>query len=241
MRLRGTMGYTGEAGRDTEYGMQGSSRQPVEVHKLRRPRRTRVLFVKGTALFLLIVFGVTHSYQYLGPDAFVWLAGGVGLWLLFGRRRAASGAKRPRRGGSFGASHPELAAEIDNLDGGEFVRRAQDVLRAQGYDVQPQEGPPPALLLTRGEERAWCTLVAAPADEPAIATAHAAAQQHDCGQAMLLSQFKSSSQVEMSALRQGVVLIDQDEFIRLRSLQAKGHRVHAFRPRAANGSDVSRH
>lgn len=235
------MGYTGEAGHDTEYGMQDSSRQPVEVHKLRRPRRTRALFVKGTALFLLIVFGVTHVYQYLGPNAFVWLAGGVGLWLLFGRRRSASGAKRSRRGRAFGTAHPELAAEIDNLDVGEFVRNAADVLRAQGYDVQPQEGPPPALLLIRGEERAWCTVVAAPADEPAIAAAHETAQQHGCGQAILLSQFKSSSQVEMSALRRGVVLIDQDEFIRLRSLQAKGHRVHAFRPRAANGSDVSRH
>ena len=236
------MGYTGAQGKnDTEYGMQDSSRQPVEVHKLRRPRRTRALFVKGTALFLLIVFGVTHVYQYLGPNALVWLAGGVGLWLLFRGRRSASGAERARRGRVSGASHPELAAEIDNLDVAEFVRRAADVLRAQGYDVQPQAGPPAALVLTRGNERVWCTVVAAPADEPAITAAQEAARQHDCAQAMLLSQFKSSSQIEMSALRQGVVLIDQDEFIRLRSLQAKGHRVHAFRPRAANGSDVSRH
>lgn len=226
--------------------MQDSPRQPVEMHKLRQPARMRKLLVKGTALFLLIVFGVTHIYQYLGPNAVIWLLGGVGVWLLFGSllRRSPGRGKRPRRSESSDAFHTDLAVEIDKMDIAEFVRQAVKVLQAQGYDVQPQAEPAMpvgALLLRRGDERAWCTVEDAPVTPPAVDTARAAARQHGCPQTMLLSPHKASAQVELFALQQGVVLIDQDEFIRLCSLQAKGHRVHAFRPRTTNGSDVRRH
>ena len=127
----------------------------------------------------------------------------------------------------------------------EFLEQAVGVLQAQGYETQIQnvsDDSATYLLLVRGDERVWCLVEYAPVDEAVIDAALEALKKTECNQVMVLSPHKSSAQVQVAALQQGVVLIDQDEFLRLRSLQVKGHRVHAFRPGDADqtSSRISR-
>lgn len=214
--------------------MQEPSRPPVEVRALRRAKRSRDSLMKGTAILLLIIFGTTTIQRYFGPDSILWLAGGIGVWLLmsvFTRRRQNS-AERSDRPESSESSRP---VEIDRMESAEFLEQAVGVLQAQGYETQIKNvsaDSAPSLLLVRGNERVWCLVEYAPVDEGIIGAALEALKKTDCQQAMVLSPYKSSAQVQMVALQQGVMLIDQDEFVRLRSLQVKGHRVHAFRSEA---------
>ncbi len=211
--------------------MQEPSR-PVEVRKLRRARRSRDNLMKGTALLLLIIFGTTTLLRYFGPGSVVWLAGGIGAWLLISVFRRRSNATE--RSDQAEASR---LLEPDQMQGAEFLEQAVGVLQAQGYETQIQnvsDDSATYLLLVRGDERVWCLVEYAPVDEAVIDAALEALKKTECNQVMVLSPHKSSAQVQVAALQQGVVLIDQDEFLRLRSLQVKGHRVHAFRSGAAH-------
>lgn len=211
--------------------MQEPSR-PVEVRKLRRARRSRDNLMKGTALLLLIIFGTTTLLRYFGPGSVVWLAGGIGAWLLISVFRRRSNATE--RSDQAEASR---LLQPDQMQGAEFLEQAVGVLQAQGYETQIQnvsDDSATYLLLVRGDERVWCLVEYAPVDEAVIDAALEALKKTECNQVMVLSPHKSSAQVQVAALQQGVVLIDQDEFLRLRSLQVKGHRVHAFRSGAAH-------
>ncbi len=211
--------------------MQEPSR-PVEVRKLRRARRSRDNLMKGTALLLLIIFGTTTLLRYFGPGSVVWLAGGIGAWLLISVFRRRSNATE--RSDQAEASR---LLEPDQMQGAEFLEQAVGVLQAQGYETQIQnvsDDSATYLLLVRGDERVWCLVEYAPVDEAVIDAALEALKKTECNQVMVLSPHKSSAQVQVATLQQGVVLIDQDEFLRLRSLQVKGHRVHAFRSGAAH-------
>ena len=207
--------------------MQEPSR-PVEVQKLRRAKRSRENIMKGTALLLLIILGTTTLLRSFGPSSILWLVGGVGAWLListFTRRRPGA-AERSRQ------AEASQQVEIDQMEGTEFLEQAIGVLQAQGYETQIQNVSDDSatwLQLVRGDERVCCLVEYAPVDEAVIGMAREASKKTDCNQVMVLSPHKSPSQVQVAALQQGVVLIDQDEFLRLRSLQVKGHRVHAFR------------
>lgn len=207
--------------------MQEPSR-PVEVQKLRRAKRSRDNLMKGTALLLLIILGTTTLLRSFGPSSILWLAGGVGVWLLISTltRRRPGAAERSRQ------AEASRSVEIDQMEGTEFLEQAIGVLQAQGYETQIQnvsDDSATYLLLDRGDERVWCLVEYTPVDEAVIDAAREALKKTDCNQVMVLSPHKSSAQVQVAALQQGVVLIDQDEFLRLRSLQVKGHRVHAFR------------
>ncbi len=212
--------------------MQEPSR-PVEVQKLRRAKRSRESRMKGTALLLLIIFGTTTLLRSFGPSSILWLAGGVGVWLLisiFTRRRSNDVESSQQAGAS-------QLIEIDKMEDAEFLEQAVGVLQAQGYETQIQNVSGDSatyLQLVRGDERVWCLVEYTPVDEAVIDAAREALKKTDCNQVMVLSPHKSSAQVQVAALQQGVVLIDQDEFLRLRSLQVKGHRVHAFRSGAAH-------
>jgi hypothetical protein len=188
--------------------------------------------MKGTALLLLIIFGTTTLLRYFGPGSVVWLAGGIGAWLLISVFRRRSNATE--RSDQAEASR---LLEPDQMQGAEFLEQAVGVLQAQGYETQIQnvsDDSATYLLLVRGDERVWCLVEYAPVDEAVIDAALEALKKTECNQVMVLSPHKSSAQVQVAALQQGVVLIDQDEFLRLRSLQVKGHRVHAFRSGAAH-------
>ena len=207
--------------------MQEPSR-PVEVQKLRRAKRSRENLMKGTALLLLIILGTTTLLRSFGPSSILWLAAGVGVWLLISTftRRRPNAAERSRQ------AEASRLVETDQMEGPEFLEQAIGVLQAQGYETQIQnvsDDSATYLQLDRGDERVWCLVEYAPVDEAVLDTAREALKKTDCNQIMVLSPYKSSAQAQVAALQQGVVLIDQDEFLRLRSLQVKGHRVHAFR------------
>ncbi len=212
--------------------MQEPSR-PVEVQKLRRAKRSRENLMKGTALLLLIILGTTTLLRSFGPSSILWLAGGAGVWLLisiFTRRR-------PNDVESSQQAEASQLVEIDKMEDAEFLEQAVGVLQAQGYETQIQnvaDNSATYLQLVRGAERVWCLVEYTPVDEGVIDAAREALKKTDCNQVMVLSPHKSSAQIQVTALQQGVVLIDQDEFLRLRSLQVKGHRVHAFRSGAAH-------
>ena len=212
--------------------MQEPSR-PVEVQKLRRAKRSRESLMKGTALLLLIIFGTTTLLRSFGPSSILWLAGGVGVWLLI----STFTRRRPNGVGSSQQAEASQLIEIDKMEDAEFLEQAVGVLQAQGYETRIQNVSDNAatyLQLVRGDERVWCLVEYTPVDEAVIDAAREALKKTDCNQVMVLSPHKSSAQVQVAALQQGVVLIDQDEFLRLRSLQVKGHRVHAFRSGAAH-------
>ena len=207
--------------------MQEPSR-PVEVQKLRRAKRSRDNLMKGTALLLLIILGTTTLLRSFGPSSVLWLAGGVGVWLLISTftRRRPNAAERSQQ------VEASRLVEIDQMEDAEFLEQALGVLQAQGYETQIQnvsDDSATYLRLIRGDERVWCLVEYASIDEAVIDAAREALKKTECNQVMVLSPHKSPSQVQVAALQQGVVLIDQDEFLRLRSLQVKGHRVHAFR------------
>ncbi len=212
--------------------MQEPSR-PVEVQKLRRAKRSRESLMKGTALLLLVIFGTTTLLRSFGPSSILWLAGGVGVWLLI----STFTRRRPNGVGSSQQAEASQLIEIDKMEDSEFLEQAVGVLQAQGYETQIQNVSDTAatyLQLVRGGERVWCLVEYTPVDEAVIDAAREALKKTDCNQVMVLSPHKSSAQVQVAALQQGVVLIDQAEFLRLRSLQVKGHRVHAFRSGAAH-------
>ena len=212
--------------------MQEPSR-PVEVRELRRAKRSREHLMKGTALLLLIIFGTTTLLRYFGPSSVLWLAGGVGAWLLI----SAFMRRRPNATERSDQAEASRLLEPDQMQGAEFLEQAVGVLQAQGYETQIQNASDDSatyLLLVRGDERVWCLVEYAPVDEGIIDAAREALKKTACNQVMVLSPYKSSAQVQVAALQQGVVLIDHDEFLRLRSLQVKGHRVHAFRSGAAH-------
>ncbi len=212
--------------------MQEPSR-PVEVQKLRRAKRSRESLMKGTALLLLVIFGTTTLLRSFGPSSILWLAGGVGVWLLI----STFTRRRPNGVGSSQQAEASQLIEIDKMEDAEFLEQAVGVLQAQGYETQIQNVSDNAatyLQLVRGGERVWCLVEYTPVDEAVIDAAREALKKTDCNQVMVLSPHKSSAQVQVAALQQGVVLIDQAEFLRLRSLQVKGHRVHAFRSGAAH-------
>lgn len=212
--------------------MQEPSR-PVEVQKLRRAKRSRESLMKGTAFLLLIIFGTTTLLRSFGPSSILWLAGGVGVWLLI----STFTRRRPNGVESSQQAEASQLIEIDKMEDAEFLEQAVGVLQAQGYETRIQNVSDNAatyLQLVRGDERVWCLVEYTPVDEAVIDAAREALKKTDCNQVMVLSPHKSSAQVQVAALQQGVVLIDQDEFLRLRSLQVKGHRVHAFRSGAAH-------
>ncbi len=211
--------------------MQEPSR-PVEVRELRRAKRSREHLMKGTALLLLIIFGTTTLLRFFGPGSVLWLVGGIGVWLLISVFR-----RRPNATERSDQAEASLLVEPDQMQGTEFLEQAVGVLQAQGYETQIQNASDDSatyLLLVRGDERVWCLVEYAPVDEGIIDAAREALKKTACNQVMVLSPYKSSAQVQVAALQQGVVLIDHDEFLRLRSLQVKGHRVHAFRSGAAH-------
>lgn len=212
--------------------MQEPSR-PVEVQKLRRAKRSRESLMKGTAFLLLIILGTTTLLRSFGPSSILWLAGGVGVWLLI----STFTRRRPNGVESSQQAEASQLIEIDKMEDAEFLEQAVGVLQAQGYETRIQNVSDNAatyLQLVRGDERVWCLVEYTPVDEAVIDAAREALKKTDCNQVMVLSPHKSSAQVQVAALQQGVVLIDQDEFLRLRSLQVKGHRVHVFRSGAAH-------
>ncbi len=212
--------------------MQEPSR-PVDVQKLRRAKRSRDNLIKGTARLLLIIFGTTTLLRFFGPGAVLWLAGGIGVWLLISAftRRRPSAVERSRQAEVF------RLVEREQMEGVEFLEQALGVLQSQGYEAQilpVSDDSATYLQLVRGDERVWCLVEDGPVDEAVIDAARETLKKTDCNQVMVLSPHKSPPQVQVAALQQGVVLIDQDEFLRLRSLQVKGHRVHAFRSGGAS-------
>lgn len=205
--------------------MQEPSHTPVEVRKVRRAKRSRKGLIKGTSIVLLSIFGITTVQAYFGSEGVVWLAGGIGAWLLI----SSYTHRRPERLSLVG---------IDGMTDSELLKQAIGVLQAQGYETQIkniQDDPATYLLLVRGRERVWCRVECEAVETAIVAAAHEAKDRHGCQQAMVLSLHQSSVQVQRFALHLGVLLIDQDEFARLLALQSKGHRVHAFRQRPAQG------
>src|SRR4029077_13070248 len=91
----------------------------VAPRKRWRDRSGRTLIIKGTAVFLVLVFA-TISLHGNWPIALLWVGSGVGLWGL-------SDLLRRRR------ERAEILKDVEAMNDEEFRRHAVDLLRAQGY------------------------------------------------------------------------------------------------------------
>src|SRR3712207_1778142 len=121
--------------------MQGRSRSTVVARRTWPSKNTRTLALKGTAVFLLLVFA-TVSLHGNWLIALFWVGGGVGIWIL-------ADAVRRRR------ERTSLLREVELMDDEAFLRYAADLLRAQGYVAHKAIRPVDRrvdLLLTRGRE-----------------------------------------------------------------------------------------
>src|SRR5215510_2187061 len=86
-----------------------------------RDRPGRVLVLKGTAAFLLLVFA-TILLHGNWPLALLWVGGAAGVW-------GVSDLLRRQR------ERAEILKEVEAMSDAEFRRYAADLLCAQGYIV----------------------------------------------------------------------------------------------------------
>jgi hypothetical protein len=183
-------------------------------------RSPRAALLKGTAAVLLIVFAISFL-QGNWPVLLLCVGGGIGLWGVYDVRR------RQR-------TRVSVLAEVDAMSDETFLDYVADLLRAQGYLVQPaapaEEGGG-ALFLTRGKETVFCRLwrQSEQAGAEVLTEALATTKAYSCAHTMVLATGSFSSWARTVAAREGCVLIDCDALATLVSQYRQGHRVLAFR------------
>jgi len=185
-----------------------------------RDRTGRVLVLKGTAAFLLLVFATIFLHGNW-PMALLWVGGGAGLWGL-------ADLLRRRR------ERAEILKDVEAMNAEEFRRYAADLLRGQGYVVnrnaRPTEGQRADLLLTRGRMSFVCRLRRQEqrVGKSVVTEALAALEVYECTRAMILTNQLFTLPARSLARREGCVLIDRKGLATLVAQYRQGHRVLTF-------------
>lgn len=202
--------------------MQQHSRSRIVVVPRRGwvGRTPRSAFLKGTAAVLLVGF-VTIFLQGNWPLVLLCVGSGIGLWGVFDVRRR----RRTR---------VAVLAEVEAMSDETFVDYVADLLRTQGYLVQPvapAEGRVGALFLTRGKETIFCRVgrQSGSVGVEVLSEALATTKAYNCAHAMVLTTGSFSYWVRRVAARESCVLIDGDVLATLVLQYRQGHRVLAFR------------
>ena len=201
--------------------MQERSRSTtvVKPRKVWVGRNTRPLIIRGTAVFLLLVF-TTVSLHGNWPVVLLWVSGGTGLWGLLA-------ALRRRRERAL------ILQDVEAMTDEGFLRYAADLLRAQGYTVPPVGRSADArvdLLLTRGRANFVCQLRRQPGrvGEGTVTEVLTAMHAHGYGRAMILANQLFTHRARRLARREGCVLVDRKGLANLVAQYRQGHRVLAF-------------
>ena len=212
--------------------MQEPSRTVAFTHKARLEGATRTRLIKGTAIALLFIFA-TAALQGNWVSVLVWMSGAAGLWIVWETRRR----QRERT---------ERLGELDAMSDTDFSHYAADLLRSQGYQVNPDpEFPHPGIdfLLTRSNEQRVCRLYRQQRriGERVILETLAGMEAQGHHAAMVLANQAFSLRARTLARRENCVLIDRDALVNLIAQHRQGHRVLAFqRPRETSGRRAHR-
>ena len=212
--------------------MQEPSRTVAFTHKARLESVTRTRLVKGTAVVLLFIFA-TAALQGNWVSVLVWMSGAAGLWIVWETRRR----QRERA---------ERLGELDAMSDADFSRYAADLLRSQGFEVNPNpEFPHPGIdfLLTRSSEQRVCRLYRQQRriGERVILETLAGMEAQGCQAAMVLANQAFSLGARTLARRENCILIDREALVNLIAQHRQGHRVLAFqRLRETSGRHIHR-
>ena len=191
----------------------------VAPRKTWKERTGRVLVLKGTAAFLLLVFATIFLHGNW-PVALLWVGGGSGLWglsELIQRRRERA----------------DMLSDVEAMSDEEFRRYAADLLRAQGYVAHRATGPEGQrvdFLLTRGRASFVCRLQRQRrrVDKGVVAEALATLDAYGGGRVMIVTNQLFTLPARKLARREGWVLIDRKRLATLVAQHRQGHRVLAF-------------
>ncbi len=203
--------------------MQEPSRTVVFTHKARLGSMTRARLIKGTAILLLFDLA-TVALQGNWVSVLVWMSGGAGIWIVWETRRR----QRERT---------ERLSELDAMSDADFSQYAADLLRSQGYKVNPEpEFPHPGVdfLLARSNEQRVCRLCRQDwrIGERVILETLAGMEARGYQAAMVFANQAFSLRARTLARRENCVLIDREDLVALIAQHRQGHRVLAFqRPR----------
>lgn len=191
----------------------------IAPRKRWRDRSGRTLIIKGTAVFLVLVFA-TISLHGNWPIALLWVGSGVGLWGL-------SDLLRRRR------ERAEILKDVEAMSDEEFRRYAADLLRAQSYGAHRATGPEGRrvdFLLTQGRTSLVCRLQRQEhrVGKGVVVETLATLEAYGCGRAMLVTNQLFTLPARSLARRKGCVLIDRKGLATLVAQHRQGHRVLAF-------------
>ena len=181
---------------------------------------------------MLFIFA-TAALQGNWVSVLVWMSGAAGLWIVWETRRR----QRERT---------ERLGELDAMSDTDFSHYAADLLRSQGYQVNPDpEFPHPGIdfLLTRSNEQRVCRLYRQQRriGERVILETLAGMEAQGHHAAMVLANQAFSLRARTLARRENCVLIDRDALVNLIAQHRQGHRVLAFqRPRETSGRRAHR-
>jgi len=205
--------------RNSGFGTLDSRHRTLDARLKRGNRSARTLLLRGTAVFLLLVFATIFLHGNW-PMASIWVSGGVGVWALFEERR-----RRRER--------VEILSEVEAMSEEHFQRYAADLLRIQGYIVLKTAGPGSRhidFLLTRGEGNCVCRLQRQTRRvcRGVVSEVLAGMEAYGCGRAMIVTNRQFTLPARLLARRSGCVLIDRTGLASLVAQHRQGHRVLPF-------------
>lgn len=205
--------------RGSGYGAWGPRRQMPALRLKRGNRSARTLLLRGTAIFLLLVFATIFLHGNW-PVALLWVSGGVGLWALFEER------KRRRE-------RADMLSEVEAMGEEQFQSYIAALLCAQGYGVLKTTGPRSRhidFLLTRGKGSCVCRLQRQTRRvcRSVVAEVLAGMEMYGCGNAIIVTNRRFTLPARLLARQVGCVLIDCSGLASLVAQHRHGHRVLPF-------------
>jgi restriction system protein len=205
--------------RNSGFGAWGPRRQMPALRLKRGNRSVRTLLLRGTAVFLLLVFATIFLHGNW-PVALLWVSGGVGLWALFEER------KRQR-------DRADMLSAVEAMGEDQFQSYTADLLRAQGYGVLKTAGLGSRhidFLLTRGKGNCVCRLQRQTRQvcRSVVAEVLAGMEMYGCENAMIVTNQRFTLPARLLARQFGCVLIDRTGLANLVAQHRHGHRVLPF-------------
>lgn len=205
--------------RSSGFGAWGPRHRTLDARLKRGNRSARTLLLRGTAVFLLLVFATIFLHGNW-PVALVWVSGGVGVWALFEERR-----RRRERA--------EMLSEVEAMGEEHFQHYVADLLRTQGYIVLKTAGPGSRhidFLLTRGKGNCVCRLQRQTRRvcRSVVSEVLAGMEAYGYGSAMIVTNRRVTLPARLLARRSRCVLIDRTGLANLVAQHRQGHRVLPF-------------